>query len=126
MPKIAYASVQQPFGCDPPLVHCPICGQASMKLDDEGMGTVTPCQHLAFIYVGAAGEYEYQSDDFAKRLAAAEESDTDPSEELLLTLGYGDSLLALEISYGGMGCGPMFFTDVFGFDYGTLSADEES
>ena len=56
-----YANVEQPFGCEPPIVHCPICDQPLM--DAEG-GGATPCAHLAFIYIDAAGDYEYKSADF--------------------------------------------------------------
>lgn len=123
----AYAPFEQPFGCDPPIVHCPICGQAARK-DTEDGGVITPCPHLAFIYVGMLGDYEYTSEDFARRLEGLDDEDLEEMEELrevLAAAGYGNQLLALEVTYGGMGCGPMWFTDAFGFDYSTLKADRE-
>lgn len=124
---MGYASVEQPFGCDPPIVHCPICGQASLNVTDEG-GVVTPCPHLAFIHVGELGEYVFASEDFARRISELDDDELDEMDhvrEVLAAAGFGKELLALEVTYGGMGCGPMWFTDVFGFDYGTLKGDRE-
>jgi hypothetical protein len=120
-----YASVEQPFGCEPPTVHCPVCGNPSMVMGDEG-GQVSPCPHLAFIYVGEVGEFEYQSEDFGKRFATidTEELSLEGFKDALENAGYDNKLLSIEITYGGMGSGPMWFTDVFGFDYGALKHDE--
>ena len=113
-----YARVEQPFGCNPPIVHCPICGQA--MFDDD---SVTPCRHLAFILVGEAGEFEYKSQDFGNRLINVDMQDMsfDNFVNVLQQAGYGNNLLAIEITYGGMACGPVWYTDVFGFDYRTIS-----
>ena len=113
-----YARVEQPFGCEPPIVHCPICGQAIS--DDE---SATLCRHLAFVFVGAAGDFEYQSQDFASRFANVDIQDMsfDSFVNVLRQAGYGNNLLAIEITYGGMACGPVWYTDVFGFDYQTIS-----
>lgn len=113
-----YARVEQPFGCPPPIVHCPICGNASIE---EGRGA-TPCPHLAFIYVEAGDAFEYTSDVFRERLSQfdLESVDLETFEQMLAEAGYGNNLLALEITYGGMACGPAWSTVVFGFDYSTL------
>jgi len=123
--KPQYARIEQPFGCEPPVVHCPICGQAA--LDAEG-GGATPCPHLAFIYVGAASEYEFTSSDYDQRTKGLDDEDVDfdSFSEFLSKAGYGNDLLALEITYGGMACGPVWYTDIFGFDYGSLAKAEES
>ena len=34
--KPQFASVEQPFGCDPPKPHCPLCGKAVLRIDDDG------------------------------------------------------------------------------------------
>ncbi len=127
-----YASIEQPFGCEPPLVHCPICGNNTIQ-DNE----INPCKHLAFVYVGELNEFIYQSEVFETRfestLTAHQEIDEDEYsyirldnlQDCLKEAGYDNNLLALEITYGGMACGPIWFTDVYGFDYGTL-ADKES
>lgn len=44
--------------------------------------------------------------------------------KLLENAGYGNRLLALEITYGGMACGPVWYTDVYGFDYDTVEPEE--
>ena len=44
--------------------------------------------------------------------------------KLLERIGYGNKLLALEITHGGMACGPVWYTDVYGFDYGTVGEEE--
>jgi len=121
----AYVSVEQPLGVDPPIVHCPICGKATMRILKSG-GKVTPCEHLAFIWVGEVGEYEYRSERFEARMAGVDVDEIESDEPLVETLrlaGFDNELLALEITYGGAGCGPMSYTDVFGFDYGTLQAE---
>ena len=46
--------------------------------------------------------------------------------KLLERIGYGNKLLALEITYGGMACGPVWYTDVYGFDYETVGDEEEA
>ena len=40
-----------------------------------------------------------------------------------MNAGYGNGLLALEITYGGMACGPVWYRDVYGFDYETVVDD---
>ena len=42
-----------------------------------------------------------------------------------MNAGYGNGLLALEITYGGMACGPVWYTDVYGFDFGMLEEGGE-
>lgn len=123
--KPQYAQIEQPFGCEPPIVHCPICGQATLDPDGDG---ATPCPHLAFIYVGAVNEYEYFSDDYEQRIIDLDDEDVDFDNfsEFLGKAGYGNNLLALEITYGGMGCGPVWFTDIYGFDYGTLAKEGDA
>ena len=112
-----YAEIEQPAGSDFPVVHCPICGAATMEIGENG-GEVTPCSHLAFIYVGEVGEFEYQSEDFQIRLEGQETGNLSLESfgEVLKTADYGNKLLALEITHGG---GPVWFTDVYGFDYST-------
>lgn len=125
-PALRIAEVEQPFGCDPPIVHCPICGQAMLVFDDEGFGQVAPCNHLAFIYVGEAGEFEYLSDDAEAMLEAVEEGVEDEEDDweiegLLAKAGFDRRFLVFSITYGGMGCGPMWFADTFGFDYSKVA-----
>lgn len=129
-----YASIEQPFGCEPPLVHCPICGNKSVHENE-----INPCKHLAFVFIGELSEFIYQSEsfeaEFEATLNAHEETEDDDEADNYIGLhnlhdclkeaGYGNNLLALEITYGGMACGPVWFTDVYGFDYGALADNEE-
>ena len=122
-----YAQIEQPFGCELPVVHCPICGKATHHIGEEG-AEVTPCPHLAFIYIGDAGDFEYTSQDFEKSMENIDDEELtfDTFREFLQKAGYGNKLLAMEITYGGMACGPVSATDVFGFDYGTLAEENKS
>lgn len=126
--KPQFASVEQPFGCEPPRPHCPVCGRAVLKVDDEGLAHADPCPHLAFIFVGEVGEFEYRSPAFAEKAARRRLHDLDLGRlrKLLERIGYGNKLLALEITHGGMACGPVWSTDVYGFDYGTVADEEEA
>ncbi|HQP87792.1 MAG TPA: hypothetical protein PLL76_16200 [Thermoanaerobaculia bacterium] len=126
--KPQYASVEQPFGCQPPKPHCPVCGKAVLQVDDDGLAHADPCPHLAFIFVGEAGEFEYRSPAFEKKAARRRLNDLDlvKLRKLLERIGYGNKLLALEVTYGGMACGPVWYTDVYGFDYETVEDDEEA
>ena len=119
-----YARVEQPFGVDFPTVHCPICGKATTKSGDDGPDPeLTPCKHLAFIYVGEVGGFEYTSADFNEKTKNLDFDELDPGnlEEFLKEAGYGNNLLVIELTHGGMACGPVWFTDVFGFDYDSLA-----
>lgn len=143
---VGYVAIEQPFGVEPPLVHCPICGSAQFaEQDDEYLHT--PCAHLAFVFGGEEDEFVYASEGFAARFARFEAAlqarfpdeaarDSDAFEEAsrfyrdlfpqrLAEMGYGSHLLALRITYGGMADGaPVWFSDVYGFDYATLSEAE--
>jgi hypothetical protein len=118
------ARVEQPFGCNPPEVHCPICGAPVAEIGADG-ADLRPCIHAAFVYSSCAGEFVFESGDFSNRTMDMDPDDLDFSEpqKTLSKLGYGNSMLAIQITYGGMACGPVWFTAVYGFDYGTLTAE---
>lgn len=144
--QVGYIAIEQPFGLQPPKVHCPICGQQQfVEQDDEYLET--PCEHLAFVFGGEEDEFVYASDDFAERFARfdaeldarfpddearASEAYEDASgfyrdlfAQRLEDLGYGASLLALRITYGGLADGnPVWFSDVYGFDYALIREDD--
>ena len=143
---VGYVAIEQPFGLQPPKVHCPICGQQQfVEEGDEYLET--PCEHLAFVFGGEEDEFVYASDDFAERFErfdaaldarfpdeaarageAYEEASSfyrDLFARRLSDLGYGANLLALRITYGGMGeDGPLWFSDVYGFDYASIREDD--
>ena len=117
-----YAAIEQPFGVEFTPIHCPICGQSTFDMET---GEATACTHLAFIYIGEVGDFEYQSDVFQQKWqdVDVEKFEFDNFNQYLQQAGYDNKLLAMEVTCGGMACGPIWHTDVFGFDYGTL-ADE--
>jgi len=144
--QVGYVAIEQPFGVQPPKVHCPICGQQQfVERDDEYLET--PCEHLAFVFGGDEDEFVYASADFTERFARfdAELDARFPDEasrggedyeeassfyrdlfpRRLAEMGYGAHLLALRITYGGMAEGsPVWFSDVYGFDYAAIREDD--
>jgi hypothetical protein len=69
-----------------------------------------------------AGGFQYESDEFKSRTTSieGEEFTLDSYVAFLQKSDYRNELLILEFTYGGMACGPVQSTDVYGFDYGTL------
>ena len=122
-----YAKIEQPPGCDPPLVHCPICGRATFDIDEDGIEELTPCPHLAFIFSGETDGIVYMSESFGHKCDGLEfEVDDENIEEFLIRAGYGNRILALGIIYGEKDCEPVRYTDVYGFDYGTLNSEDSN
>ena len=121
--EVQYAAVEQPFGCDPPIVYCPICGKATHK---PAVEDYNPCKHLVFIYADCIGEFVYQSETFEKRIDEIEFEDFDDEEfkKLFQEVGYGNNLLLLNVTYGGMACGPVWYSDTFAFDYSTIKQED--
>lgn len=113
-----FARIEQPFGTESPNVHCPICGKTTIDYDSDAV-----CEHLAFIYVSEGGAFIYTSKDFQKRtrLEDIEGYSSDDLESLIYDADYKNELLVLEITHGGMACGPVWCTIVFGFDYGACT-----
>jgi len=123
-PKPQYARIEQPFGYPPPVVHCPLCGQ---KIFNTYTGDIIPCLHLAFAFTACSGEYDYTSEDYTQRTnhCAGDAMELEKFPRLLKKAGYGNNLLVLEITYGGMACGPVWYTDVYGFDYAVPVESED-
>lgn len=94
----------------------------------DGRGEWTPCSHVAFIYVGAVSDFGYESPDFEDRTHGISKADLhyDTITDFLQKAGYSNKLLVIEITHGGMGCGPVWFTDVFGFDYDSKADGDKS
>ena len=120
-----YAVIEQPFGCPIPVVYCPICGAPANIWDDDFDSEI--CPHLAFIYLFSAGEFGYLTPKFERRIEAIKDEKLtfDNFQECLKKAGYDNKLLALEITYGSMGFGSSWNTDVYGFDYETLAEYHE-
>ncbi len=120
--KPQYASVELPVGCATPRPHCPICGYALRIVGEASIANVDACRHLAFVFIGETAEFGYRYADFQKREARRRTSQLDLSRlrGVLERIGYGNKLRALEITYGGGACGPVWYSDVYGFDYETV------
>ena len=117
-----YARVKQKFGCDPAVVHCPICGESAYRVNSQGKQR-PPCHHLAFIYVGEVAKFVYQSMDFERKFKGIDLKDVsiESLPALLEKVGYDNKMLAIEVSYGAMVEGrAAWYTDVYGYDYGTI------
>ena len=69
-------------------------------------------------------EFTYMSEDLKKRSEGNTADGIDNLKEFLAKAGYGNELLALEITYSGMACGPVSFNDVYGFDFNTTKEDD--
>lgn len=119
--KPQYASIDLSLGGEPPRLHCPVCGHRVVAVEDEG-DSIDPCPHLAFVFVGEVSEFDFRSDGFLRRSAGRPSGRLDVSRlpRFLERIGYGNRLLVLELTYGGMACGPVWYTDVYGFDFESL------
>lgn len=119
-----YVAIGQLMTCDPQDLFCPICGKRMIQAE-ENLTTVDPCPHIAFFYLPEYEAFEYQSEDFEERTKDLEfeydEDDYIMFEEYLAAAGYGNSLLTLELTYGGVACGPVSITIVVGYDYESIA-----
>lgn len=116
---------------------CPVCGKVSSGYDND-FNEIAPCGHLLFNYSFDAGEYVYQTLDFANRVdafvRASRDSNPDFDEPrnpeefgaMLRALGYGPSVLVLEITSCGMGCGPTWETSNYGYDFNIETEDDDT
>ncbi len=107
---------------------CPVCGKVSSGYDDQ-YNEVAPCVHLLFNYSFDAGEYVYQTLDFANRVEeyVCKQEALDPEFEeprnpddfnaMLRALGYGPEVFVLEITTCGFACGPTWETSNYGYNF---------
>ena len=67
--------------------------------------------------------FEYKSDDFSKRTENIniDNLDFEDFHDFLVEAGYDNSMLALELTFGGIACGPISFTIIVGYDYKTIA-----
>ena len=78
-----------------PPVSCPVCGHDNVHVESDE-AEVDECPHLAFIYLGALGDFEFRSDDFAARMASLgpdAEFDIDALDDFMAQVGYGDEMI---------------------------------
>lgn len=125
--KPQFAFIEQPYGLDPPSIHCPFCGKRTMN---DG-GEVEGCVHLTFIYLEAQEKFVFGTDKFMKRVNKLSEirdfelDDEDEDEfieKVFESGGYGSELLVLHINHGGKDTDQVLIEDKYGFD---ISRDEK-
>lgn len=120
----AQADLEMPFGALPPKVHCPICGQLAVDMGVEMEHQ--PCEHLAFAYFMDYPSFLYRSEDFKQRFGEkfptslteyeyALDIKTLPSD--LTEIGYDQTFFVMTMTFGGMACGPVWYSYVLGFDF---------
>ncbi len=88
---------------------CAACGSPQ---EDE-LQVLQPCKHLACVYDQEAQEFTFKSDDFKQRLAFSKTTVMDELDtRMLAQLGYGDELLALDLTRAGC-----WSRELFAFDF---------
>ena len=100
-----------------PEITCPVCFHKAIIVE-VGEAVVSPCPHLAFVRPDGPCTYEYESDDFSKRRAAAPEDVPEYCSDyldFLVAIGYDEKLVVYEVTCSGVGCGPLTTTDLIGF-----------
>jgi len=120
--KPQYASVEYPFPLEEePVVFCPVCGTPTFDFEDGGNMVINPCQCLAFVFLGRPPEFIYQSKGFKLRTSEKDLKGLTAKEmkSFIESLGYDNKFLTLEVTYGDYEDDPDWYTDIYGFDYGT-------
>jgi len=105
--RVSYAPIYQ--NASVAGLCCPVCGNRQ----EDDLQVLHPCQHLACVYDQEAQEFSFQSDEFKRRrtqyaLQLPEELDA----YALAQLGYGDELLALDLTRAGC-----WSRELFAFDF---------
>ncbi|MCX6244688.1 MAG: hypothetical protein NTU98_08285 [Bacteroidetes bacterium] len=123
--KPQYAEIEYPFPqADLPVIHCPLCGMGTHDVHEDGSSELTPCLHLAFIFIGDPFTFAYKSEEFEQKVTGKDLKKLSfvKFKKFLQSIGYDNKFLALEISHGGMGGQgtPIWYTDIYGFDYGVV------
>jgi hypothetical protein len=105
--RVSCTSVYQPASVA--ALCCPSCGTPQ----EDNLQVLQPCKHLVCVYDQEAQEFTFQSDDFKQRLAMSNASINDELDyRVLAQLGYGDELLALDLTRAGC-----WSRELFAFDF---------
>jgi len=106
--RVSCASVYQ--AASVAALCCPACGSPQ----EDDLQVLQPCKHLVCVYDQEAQEFAFQSDEFKQRLASSNTSISDELDShVLAQLGYGDELLALDLTRAGC-----WSRELFAFDFG--------
>lgn len=105
--RVSYASVYQ--AASVAALCCPACGFPQ----EDNRQVLQPCKHLVCVYDQEAHQFTFKSDDFKQRLALSQTTITDELDKhVLAQLGYGDELLALDLTRAGC-----WSRELFAFDF---------
>ena len=96
-PTPGYVVIEAAGDAGYPPVLCPVCGHNNVHVESDE-AEVDECPHLAFIYLGALGDFEFRSDEFAARMARLgpdADFDIDGLDVFMAQAGYGDEMVVL-------------------------------
>lgn len=100
-----------------PEIKCPVCKKQNVIVNEEAGWNIETCVHLAFVRP-YGGEYAYESVDYYKRHSRKRKTERDFNGflEYLMFLGYDNRFFAYEVTFYGISCGPVQYTDIIGYD----------
>jgi hypothetical protein len=107
-------SLSMPFNAPPPAVFCPVCGMQILSTADEP----TPCEHVVYIWHSDAGLVHAGTGVGPRLKLLGERCKAEDAAALLKA----EHQFALDISYGGMACGPVWYQVQIGFDFCVTAA----
>jgi hypothetical protein len=123
--------IEYPFGAPAPNIHCPICGAAVSKMNEEI--TQPACEHVEYVYLADIAEFEYIRPNLQVLIdqwdasPIADATGTCDEEqgvvEALCSRRDSKTKVALGLVTGGMACGPFWYSVWFGFDLGPHGCD---
>ncbi len=124
---IQQVELEVSYGDDFPTFHCPRCGK--QVLTPNGPDA---CSHLWYFYADAAGCFVHLSSGLDDIEISDEQCGDDDDEddwdvtrlvrEQVATLSKNPKgVVEFRVTHGGVACGPVWFTDVYCFDF--LSAE---
>ena len=110
--------IDYPFGAESKPLYCPACGTMVLAVDEPV--SQPACEHVDFVYVDTAGEFEYIKPELEKIVTELNENE-DPDYEddpwgTLYEKVQGNTKFVMEIITSGMACGPVSLTVAVGFD----------
>ena len=105
------------LGADAPKIFCPVCGEL------EDPENTDYCTHVTFVYLPGYDEFDYVADSFTTvvdELRSTHDAQSDEDDATVLALleklpSTGTNFI-LQLSSGGMACGPTGFTAIYGFN----------
>lgn len=114
---IPHVHLKMPFGYGRPQIHCPACGK---HIGDEDTTWENLCPHVIFLYLPDVGEFSYVAPAYQSLVDEIMDDpnleDVSPVETLVERLERPGAM-ALTLSHGGMGHGPVWVDDVVAVDF---------